>query len=255
MARPRRTLLLTGIAEGLGAEIAETFAQAGHDVIGLSRGMKPTEHLTRRVEQAGGSYTHLACDITRAADATAAIKPHADRIDVLIHNPHLLTIKPFEQTTTEEFEQAWRVACLGAVISAQAVVPHMAARQQGTIIFTGATAGLRGAANFSAFASAKFALRGLAQSLAREYAPKGVHVAHVVPRRVDRRAADRSALRIASPAGEWIRARSRRPISICRCSRRRPGPMRWICGRFPNAFEERRRCRKNSSTPTSPSAS
>jgi NAD(P)-dependent dehydrogenase (short-subunit alcohol dehydrogenase family) len=176
----RRTLLLTGIAEGLGAAIAETFAHAGHDVIGLSRTTQSTEKLTRRVEQAGGRYIHLACDITRAVDATAAIKPHADRIDVLIHNPHRLTIKPFEQTSTEEFEQAWRVACLGAVISAQAIVPHMAARQRGTIIFTGATAGLRGAANFAAFAAAKFALRGLSQSLAREYAPKGVHVAHVV---------------------------------------------------------------------------
>jgi len=176
----RRTLLLTGMAEGFGAEIAETFAQAGHDVIGLSRSLKATEHVTRRVEQAGGKYLHLACDLTQAADAAAAIRPHADRIDVLIHNPHLLTIKPFEQTTTDEFKLAWRVACLGAVIAAQAVIPHMAARQRGTIILTGATAGLRGAANFSAFASAKFALRGLAQSLAREYSPKGVHVAHVV---------------------------------------------------------------------------
>ena len=64
--------------------------------------------------------------------------------------------------------------------SAQAVLPHMAARKQGTVIFSGATAGLRGGANFSAFASAKFALRGLAQALAREFGPKGVHVAHVV---------------------------------------------------------------------------
>src|SRR5438105_2234163 len=112
----RRKLLLTGVAEGLGAEIAGTFAHAGHDVVGLSRSMKSTEHLTRRVERAGGSYIHLACDITRTADTAAAIKPHADRIDVLIHNPHRLTIKPFEQTTSDEFEQAWRVACLGAVI-------------------------------------------------------------------------------------------------------------------------------------------
>ena len=176
----RRTLLLTGVAEGLGAGIAETFAKAGHDVIGLSRTTRSTEHLTRRIEQAGGNYIHLACDITHAANTTAAIKPYADRIDVLIHNPHWLAIKPFDQTTTDEFELAWRVACLGAVVAAQAVVPHMATRQQGTIIFTGATAGLRGAANFSAFASAKFAARGLAQSLAREYSPKGVHVAHVV---------------------------------------------------------------------------
>jgi NAD(P)-dependent dehydrogenase (short-subunit alcohol dehydrogenase family) len=176
----RRMLLLTGIAEGLGAAIAETFAAAGHDVIGLSRSTRSSEHVIRRVEAAGGKYRHLACDITRTAELAAAIKPHADRIDVLIHNPQLLTVKPFEQTTTDEFEQAWRVACLGAVISVQSVIPHMAARQRGMIILTGATAGLRGGANFSAFASAKFALRGLAQSLAREYGPKGVHVAHVV---------------------------------------------------------------------------
>jgi NAD(P)-dependent dehydrogenase (short-subunit alcohol dehydrogenase family) len=72
------------------------------------------------------------------------------------------------------------VACLGAMISAQSILPHMIARGKGAIILTGATAGIRGAAQFSAFASAKFALRGLAQSLARECGPKGVHVAHVV---------------------------------------------------------------------------
>ena len=170
----RRTLLLTGVAEGFGADLAETFAKAGHDVVGLSRTMRSSEQLTRRVEAAGGQYLHLACDITRAADAIAAIEPYADRIDVLIHNPHLLVIKPFEQTTTDDFEQAWRVACLGAVMSVQSVIPHMAARRQGTVILTG------GAANFAAFASAKFALRGLAQSRAREYGPKGVHVAHIV---------------------------------------------------------------------------
>ena len=176
----RRTLLLTGAAEGLGADIAETFARAGHDVVGISRTDKSTELLTRRVEQAGGKYTHLACDIAQTADVVAAIRRYADLIDVLIHNAHVLYIKPFEQTTASEFEQAWRIACLGAVGTVQAVIPHMAARAQGAIILTGATAGLRGAANFSAFASAKFALRGFAQSLAREYGPKGVHVVHVV---------------------------------------------------------------------------
>jgi NAD(P)-dependent dehydrogenase (short-subunit alcohol dehydrogenase family) len=176
----RRTLLLSGVAEGLGADVAETFATAGHDVVGISRTNRSTEHLTQRIAQAGGRYTHLACDITQAADATAAIAPHADRIDVLIHNAQLLVIKPFEQTTADEFERAWRVACLGAVVAAQSVLPHMAARKHGTVILTGATAGLRGAANFSVFASAKFALRGLTQSVAREYGPKGIHVAHVV---------------------------------------------------------------------------
>jgi len=174
------TLLLTGAAEGLGAALAETFAGAGYGVLGLSRTDRASGHLRRRVEQAGGSYIHLACDITRPADVTAILRPFADRIDVLIHNAHVLTIKPFEETTAGEFEQAWRVACLGAMISVQTVVTHMAARQQGTIILTGATAALRGASSFAAFASAKFALRGLAQSLAREFGPQGVHVAHIV---------------------------------------------------------------------------
>lgn len=180
MARPiRRCLLLTGASEGLGASIAETFARAGHDVLGLSRTNRP-EHLKRRVEQSGGVYTHLSCDITQPTDVAAALQPHAGRIDVLVHNPHVLAITPFEQTTASEFEQAWRVACLGAMLAAQSVLPHMIARGEGAIILTGATAGIRGAAQFSAFASAKFALRGLAQSLAREFGPKGVHVAHVV---------------------------------------------------------------------------
>lgn len=173
-------LLLTGAAEGLGVHLAETFASAGYDVLGLSRTDRASDHIRQRVEQAGGSYTHLACDITRPTEVTTIIGPFADRIDVLIHNAHLLAIKPFAQTTASEFEQAWRVACLGAMISVQAVISQMAARRQGTIILTGATAALRGASNFAAFASAKFALRGLAQSLAREYGPQGVHVAHVV---------------------------------------------------------------------------
>jgi Short-chain dehydrogenases of various substrate specificities len=180
MARPiRRSLLLTGAAEGLGASIAETFARAGHDVLGLSRTNR-SEQLKRRVEQSGGVYTHLSCDITQPTEVAAALQPHAGRIDVFVHNPHVLAIKPFEQTTAIEFEQAWRVACLGAMLAAQSVLPHMTARGEGAIILTGATAGIRGAAQFSAFASAKFALRGLAQSLAREFGPKGVHVAHVI---------------------------------------------------------------------------
>lgn len=177
-ARP--TLLVTGIAEGLGADIAGTFARAGYDVFGLSRTVRASEHIHALVEQGGGRYTHLACDITRPTDVAHVLRPVADRIDVLIHNAQHLLVKPFTEISADEFEQVWRVACLGAMASAQAVLPHMAARKRGTVIFSGATAGLRGGAKFAAFASAKFALRGLAQALAREFGPKGVHVAHVV---------------------------------------------------------------------------
>jgi len=204
------TLLLTGAAEGLGAALAETFAGAGYDVLGLSRTDRASDRIGRRVEQAGGRYTHLVCDLTQPADVTAILRPFADRIDVLIHNAHVLAIKPFAETTASEFEQAWRVACLGAMMSVQMVVSHMAARQQGTIILTGATAALRGASNFAAFAAAKFALRGLAQSLAREFGPKGVHVAHVVlDGLIDEPQTDRRFG--SSPAGRMD------PRSIARC--------------------------------------
>jgi NAD(P)-dependent dehydrogenase (short-subunit alcohol dehydrogenase family) len=123
---------------------------------------------------------HIACDVSSPGKVAAALAPYAGRTSVLIHNAAALLIKPFEKMTAIEFEHIWRVTCLGAMLSAQAVVPHMAARGSGTVIFTGATAGIRGSANFSAFASAKFALRGLAQSLAREFGPRGVHVAHLV---------------------------------------------------------------------------
>jgi len=173
-------LLVTGIAAGLGAELAGTFARAGYDVFGVSRTARASDTINAIVAQGGGRYTHLACDLTRPAGVAQALRPVAEHIDVLIHNAQHLLIKPFAEISGDEFEEVWRVACLGAMASAQAVLPHMAARRRGTVIFSGATAGLRGGARFSAFASAKFALRGLAQALAREYGPKGVHVAHVV---------------------------------------------------------------------------
>jgi len=177
-ARP--VVLLTGIAEGLGANIAGVFAANGYDVLGLARSDKAAAPVARLVGQQGGSYAHIACDLTRPAEVADALRVHADRVAVLIHNAAVLLIRDFAETTAEEFEQVWRVACLGAVAASQAVLPHMSARGTGAIIFSGATAGTRGAARFAAFASAKFALRGLAQSLAREYGPRGVHVAHVV---------------------------------------------------------------------------
>jgi NAD(P)-dependent dehydrogenase (short-subunit alcohol dehydrogenase family) len=176
----RRTLLVTGMGEGLGADIATTFAQDGYDVFGLSRTGHGSERIGASVARAGGSYTHLACDLTRASDVQRALAPIAETVDVLIHNAQVLMIRPFGEISPEAFEEVWRVACFGAMLSAQAVLPHMVARRSGTVVFSGATAGLRGGSKFSAFASAKFALRGLAQALAREFGPTGVHVAHVV---------------------------------------------------------------------------
>jgi NAD(P)-dependent dehydrogenase (short-subunit alcohol dehydrogenase family) len=177
-ARP--VLLLTGAAEGLGVSMARTFAAFGHDVVGLSRTGRASWAMAEAVRAHGGAYSHLECDITQPNEVVAALRPYSERVETLVHNAHALLIKPYAEITPREFEEAWRVACFGAFLACQAVLPHMAARGSGAIIFTGATAGLRGAAKFAAFASAKFALHGLAQALAREYGPQGIHIAHVV---------------------------------------------------------------------------
>lgn len=176
----RPTLLISGIAEGLGIELARTFAGAGHDIVGLSRSDRVTMETGAVVEEQGGAYTHISCDLTDPAQVAAALGPVAERIDHVVHNAHALLIRPFAETTPSEFERIWRTGCFGAMQVTSAVLPAMLARGTGTVIFSGATAGIRGGARFSAFASAKFALRGFAQSLAREVGPQGVHVAHVI---------------------------------------------------------------------------
>jgi NAD(P)-dependent dehydrogenase (short-subunit alcohol dehydrogenase family) len=176
----RPVLVLAGAADGLGARIAGSFAQAGHDVVGISRSDRSAPRLSREVREGGGAYTHAVCDITQPDQVAAALRPHAERIAVLVYNAAALVIKPFAETTPAEFEHAWRVASLGAFVTSQIVLPHMVVRGAGALIFSGATASLRGGAKFAAFASAKFALRGLAQALSREFGPQGIHVAHIV---------------------------------------------------------------------------
>ena len=180
MAGARPLLLVTGIADGLGASIAATFALAGYDILGLARSNKAAVSIGRVVAAMGGDYTHLVSDVTKAADVATALEPYLGKINVMVHNAQAFLSKPFDQVDESQFEAVWRVTCLGAMTVARLVLPHMVSAKHGTIILTGASAALRGSAKFAAFASAKFALRGLAQSLAREYGPAGIHVAHVV---------------------------------------------------------------------------
>jgi NAD(P)-dependent dehydrogenase (short-subunit alcohol dehydrogenase family) len=125
----------------------------------------------------------MVCDVTDAD----AVRGAFHRIAVehgpaqnLIYNAHELFIGPFAETKAETFERIWRVNTLGAFLCAGAAIPQMLSSGGGAVVYSGATASLRGGARFAAFASSKFALRGLAQSLAREYGPQGIHVAHVI---------------------------------------------------------------------------
>jgi NAD(P)-dependent dehydrogenase (short-subunit alcohol dehydrogenase family) len=125
----------------------------------------------------------MACDVTDANAVRSAFDQIAARyrpVQNLIYNAHELFIGPFADTGAEAFERIWRVNTLGAFHCAQAAAPQILSSGGGAVVFSGATASLRGGARFAAFASSKFALRGLAQSLAREYGPQGIHVVHFV---------------------------------------------------------------------------
>lgn len=176
-------VVVAGIAPGLGAAIARIFSRAGYRVAGVSRSRNPASSLQSELDSRGLTYRHYACDVTQVPQVDAMLKAvDADlgAPTVLIYNPMQLLIKPFLDLTVEEFETVWRVTCLGAVVMARAMLPSLLSTGSGTIIFSGATASIRGSAQFASLAVAKFGLRGLAQSLAREFGPQGVHVVHAV---------------------------------------------------------------------------
>ena len=129
------------------------------------------------------SCAAIACDLTNPSDVDGAFAEMTRRWgapSVVIYNAHTIALAPFGGTSREAFEDAWRVNCLGAFLVAQRSLPAMVERKRGTLIFTGATGSRRGGARSAAFSSSKFALRGLSQSLAREHAQSGIHVAHVL---------------------------------------------------------------------------
>jgi len=170
------TALVIGVGPGLGAALCRALGSAGYTVAAMGRSLKPT------APQAAGAHVFAAdaSDPGAVGRAVVAIESKLGALDVLVYNASGLEIAPPAALSPEKFEAVWRVSCLGAFVAARAVLPLMEARGHGSALFTGATASLRGGANFAAFASAKFALRGLVQSLARTYGPKGVHVAHAI---------------------------------------------------------------------------
>jgi NAD(P)-dependent dehydrogenase (short-subunit alcohol dehydrogenase family) len=172
----RKTAIVAGVGDGLGMTLCKRLLADGYAVVGLSRTAAPQPGL-------GANYLPLACDLTNTVvvdNAISAVERAFGCVSVYIHNAAFLLRKDFLQTSTQEFADLWQVVCLGAVNGVQRVLPNMLAAKSGTILFTGATASVKAGGGFAAFASAKFALRGLAQSLAREYGPQGIHVAHVI---------------------------------------------------------------------------
>jgi NAD(P)-dependent dehydrogenase (short-subunit alcohol dehydrogenase family) len=175
--------VIAGVGPGLGASLARKFANEGCRVALLARSADFLEALSKELRRRGTEVLSIPTDIGVADQVTGAFARICDQlgpVDLLVNNASATEPfgQPFVEITPESFAYGWRVGVLGAFLCSQAVVPGMLSKNAGCILFTGATSSVRGSA--ITFSSSKFALRGLAQALARELWPWGIHVAHIV---------------------------------------------------------------------------
>lgn len=179
MAEARyRTALIVGVGGGLSASVARIFRKAGMTIALAARRAAELAPLAKEV---GGKA--FACDATKRADVLklfAAVEASFGAPDVVVYNASYRTRGPLVELDPVEVEKSLIVSAFGGFLVAQEAVKRMLPVAHGAILFTGASASVKGFAQSAPFAMGKFALRGLAQSMARELSPQGIHVAHIV---------------------------------------------------------------------------
>ena len=175
--------VVAGAGPGLGASLARKFAKEGCRVALLAWSADFLERLSTELRREGTEALAIPMDVSQTEQVASAFERIRERlgpVDLLVNNAS--ASGPFGQSlveiTPESFARGWEVGVLGSFLCSQAVVPEMLEKNAGCLLFTGATSSVRGGA--ITFSSAKFALRGLAQALARELWPQGIHVAHIV---------------------------------------------------------------------------
>jgi NAD(P)-dependent dehydrogenase (short-subunit alcohol dehydrogenase family) len=175
--------LIIGAGDYIGAAIAKRFATGGfHVVMGRRRGDKLVP-LIQEIEANGGSaqgFTWDARKETTAAEMFAKVEDDIGPVEICIFNVGGNVHFSILETTDRVFRKVWEMCAYAAFLTGREAAQYMVTRQKGSIFFTGATASMKGSSGFAAFASGKFALRGLAQAMARELGPKNIHVAHLV---------------------------------------------------------------------------
>ena len=177
----RKVAAVIGVGAGLGAALARRFA-TDYKVALIARSNQVIEETADKIRSADGVALPIQSDATVEAQIVAAherIRGELGPIDVFVYNGGRRPIGRLLETTPDVFEDTWRVHAFGAFLWARQVVPEMLSRGSGAILITGATAGVRPWPNSAAFAPAKFAVRGLAQVLARDLHPQGIHVGYV----------------------------------------------------------------------------
>jgi len=180
---PRRVALVVGAGDATGGAIARRFAQGGYTVCATRRQLEKLQPLLEGIRAAGGEAHGFACDARNEEQVDALfddIEARLGAIEVFVFNVGANARASILEENARQYFELWETNCFAGFLTARKAARCMAPRGQGTMLFTGATASLRGGAGFAAFAGAKAALRALAQSMARELGPRGIHVAHVV---------------------------------------------------------------------------
>jgi NAD(P)-dependent dehydrogenase (short-subunit alcohol dehydrogenase family) len=183
MTGEKGVALLVGAGDAIGAAVGRRFAAGGYTVCFARRsGEKAAPHIDRIVSGGGRAYglSVDARDEGAVKDLFDSVERDIGPVEVCLFNAGANTRRPALETSGDLYEKVWRLACFAGFITGREAVRRMLARGHGTLLFTGATASMRGGSGFAAFAAAKAGLRSVAQSLAREFGPQGIHVAHLV---------------------------------------------------------------------------
>ena len=179
----RKVVLVIGAGDATGGAIAKRFAREGYAACVVRRNADKLQPLLDEIRNAGGEAFGFGTD-ARNEDAVVALVDKIEReigtIEVYVFNIGANAPSGVLDETARKYFKIWEMASMAGFLTAREVARRMVTRERGTMLFTGATASLRGAAGFAAFAGGKHALRALAQSMARELGPKNIHVAHVV---------------------------------------------------------------------------
>ncbi|MCB1914595.1 MAG: SDR family NAD(P)-dependent oxidoreductase [Rhodocyclaceae bacterium] len=183
----KRLAIVVGAGPGLGAALAQRFARASMNVVMACRRPGRVDTLAAEFSGIGHGVSSRACDACDEGSVQALFEWSEERFgapDVVVYNAGAFVQRALLETSADEFERCWRIGCMGGFLVGREAARSMSQRSDGrsggAILYTGATASLRGSAGFHNLAVGKFGLRALAQSMARELGPQGIHVAHVV---------------------------------------------------------------------------
>lgn len=184
--QPSALVVGVGAEQGLGGALSRKFAAQGYHVFVAGRTQAKIEQVVQAIERSGGSAEAVVTDVTVEAqvvqlfDRAFADSPARERPDLVVFNAGNNQRLDFRELTADRFEHFWRVGCFAGFLVGREAARHLAPLGRGTVLFTGASGSLRGKPGYAHFAAAKAGLRMITQSMAREFGPAGLHIAHVV---------------------------------------------------------------------------